>query len=53
MALLYIGDAPVVILYTWTGDLESPIYWWVEEEDGSWTKIIAKDLATAARRNTK
>ena len=20
---------------------ESPIYWWIEEEDGSWTKIIA------------
>ncbi len=50
---LYIGDAPVVILYTWTGDLESPIYWWIEEEDGSWTKIIAKDLATAPHLNTK
>lgn len=47
---LYIGDAPVVILYTWVGDLESPIYWWVEEEDGSWTKTIAKELAAPARQ---
>ncbi len=38
---LYIGDAPVVILYAWTGDMESPIYWWIKEEGGSWSKIIA------------
>ncbi|MCP3689296.1 MAG: cupin domain-containing protein, partial [Gammaproteobacteria bacterium] len=42
---LTIGDEPVVILFTWTGDLESPIYWLVEEEDGSWTRILAKKLA--------
>jgi hypothetical protein len=39
-----------VILYTWVGDLESPIYWWVEEEDGSWTKTIAKELAAPPRQ---
>lgn len=42
---LRIGSEPVVILYTWVGDLESPIYWWVQEEDGSWTQTIAKELA--------
>jgi quercetin dioxygenase-like cupin family protein len=47
---LYIGDAPVVILYIWTGDLNSPIYWLVEQEDGSWTKIIAMDFAATPRR---
>ncbi len=41
---LVIGDEPVVILYTWIGDLQSPIYWWVQEVDGSWTKTIAKEL---------
>ena len=38
---LYIGDAPVIILYAWTGDMKSPIYWWLKGEDGSRTKIIA------------
>lgn len=46
---LTIGSEPVVILYTWVGDLTSPIYWWVQEEDGSWTQIIAKDLAPPPR----
>lgn len=50
---LSIGDEPVVILYAWTGDLVSPIYWWVEEEDGSWTKTIAKELAPTPHQNTK
>lgn len=43
------GEAPVVILYAWTGDLASPIYWWTEEEDGSWTRSIAKELVAAPR----
>jgi len=48
---LRIGDEPVVILYTWTGDLVSPIYWWVEEEDGSWTRTIAKELVVPPHGN--
>ena len=48
---LTIGDEPLVILYSWVGDLKSPIYWWVEEEDGSWTKTIAKDLTPLPRQN--
>jgi mannose-6-phosphate isomerase-like protein (cupin superfamily) len=36
------GDAPVLILFIWTGDTAAPIWWWVEGEDGTWTKEIAK-----------
>ena len=49
---LTIGNEPVIILYTWVGDLVSPIYWWVEEEDGSWTKTIAKELAPTSSPDT-
>ncbi len=47
---LTIGDEPVVLLYIWIGDLESPIYWWIEEEDGSWTQTIAKHLTAPPRQ---
>lgn len=39
---LYTGDAPVLILYVWTGDLSAPIWWWIKGEGGHWTKTHAK-----------
>ncbi len=36
------GDAPVLLLYVWTGDMTSPIWWWVQGEDGNWSKTLAK-----------
>ncbi len=50
---LTIGDEPVVILFIWTGDLTSPIYWWVEEEDGTWTQTLAKELAAPPPSDAK
>jgi mannose-6-phosphate isomerase-like protein (cupin superfamily) len=41
---LYTGDAPVLLLYVWTGDMTAPIWWWLKGEDGSWTKTLAKKL---------
>lgn len=39
---LHTGDAPVLILYVWTGNLSAPIWWWIEGDDGHWTKTLAK-----------
>ncbi len=39
---LQTGDAPVMLLFIWTGDVNAPIWWWVEAEDGVWTKTLAK-----------
>ncbi len=39
---LQTGDAPVMLLFIWTGDVTAPIWWWVEGEDGVWTKTLAK-----------
>lgn len=39
---LQTGDAPVMLLFIWTGDVTAPIWWWVEGEDGAWTKTLAK-----------
>ncbi len=36
------GDAPVLLLFVWTGNLTAPIWWWVQGEDGNWTKTLAK-----------
>ena len=39
---LHTGDAPVLLLFVWTGNVTAPIWWWVQSEDGSWTKTLAK-----------
>ena len=39
---LHTGDAPVLLLFVWTGNLTAPIWWWVQGEDGSWNKMLAK-----------
>jgi mannose-6-phosphate isomerase-like protein (cupin superfamily) len=39
---LYTGDAPVLLLYVWTGNVTAPIWWWIKGEDGIWTKTLAK-----------
>lgn len=36
------GAEPAMLLFVWTGDVESPIWWWVEGEDYSWSKTLAK-----------
>ncbi len=41
---LWTGDAPVILLYVWTGEVTAPIWWWVQDEDGVWTKTLAKKL---------
>ena len=37
------GDAPVLLLFVWTGKLTAPIWWWVKGRDGAWTKTLAKN----------
>ncbi len=39
---LHTGDAPVLLLFVWTGNVAAPIWWWVKREDGVWTKTLAK-----------
>ena len=39
---LHTGGAPVLLLFVWTGNVTAPIWWWVQDEDGSWTKTLAK-----------
>ncbi len=39
---LHTGDAPVLLLFVWTGNVTAPIWWWVQGEDGIWTKTLAK-----------
>ncbi len=39
---LQTGDAPVLLLFIWTGNVTAPIWWWVKGEDGIWTKTLAK-----------
>ena len=39
---LHTGDAPVLLLFVWTGNVTAPIWWWVKGEDGIWTKTLAK-----------
>lgn len=40
---LYTRDEPVLILYVWSGDVTAPIWWWIENENGDWTKEFAKN----------
>lgn len=37
---LEIGPNPALIVYCWTGDLFSPVWWWERGTDGSWTKVF-------------
>ena len=39
---LHTGDAPVLLLFVWTGNVTAPIWWWIKGEDGIWTKTLAK-----------
>ncbi len=39
---LQTGDAPVLLLFVWTGNVTAPIWWWVKGEDGNWTRTLAK-----------
>jgi len=39
---LHTGDAPVLLLFVWTGNVTAPIWWWVADEDGTWTRTLAK-----------
>ena len=39
---LYTGDAPVLLLFVWTGKVTAPIWWWIKGEDGIWTRTLAK-----------
>ena len=35
---LHTGDAPCLIAYVITGNLDSPVYWWAESENGQWQR---------------
>lgn len=37
---LEIGPNPALVVYCWTGDLFSPVWWWERGTDGSWTKVF-------------
>ena len=37
---LYAGSKPVLIVYCWTGDLASPVWWWERGPEGAWTKSV-------------
>lgn len=39
---LHTGDAPVLLLFVWTGNVTAPIWWWVQGEDGNWSRTLAK-----------
>ena len=39
---LHTGGEPVLLLFVWTGNVTAPIWWWVQDEDGSWTRTLAK-----------
>jgi len=39
---LQTGDAPVLLLFVWTGNVTAPIWWWVQGEDGTWSRTLAK-----------
>ena len=39
---LHTGDAPVLLLFVWTGNVTAPIWWWIKGEDDIWTKTLAK-----------
>ena len=39
---LQTGDAPVLLLFVWTGHVTAPIWWWVQSEDGNWSRTLAK-----------
>ena len=39
---LHTGDAPVLLLFVWTGNISAPIWWWVKGEDGNWSRTLAK-----------
>ncbi len=39
---LQTGDAPVLLLFVWTGNVTAPIWWWVQGEDGNWSRTLAK-----------
>lgn len=30
------GDRPALLVYVWTGDIDSPNWWWKQQRDGSW-----------------
>lgn len=38
---LQVGPKPVLIVYCWTGDLYSPVWWWDRGPDGAWTKVFS------------
>jgi mannose-6-phosphate isomerase-like protein (cupin superfamily) len=37
---LHVGSEPVLIVYCWTGDLASPVWWWERGPDGAWAKLF-------------
>jgi len=39
---LYTGDAPVLLLFVWTGKVTGPIWWWLKGDDGIWVRTLAK-----------
>ena len=39
---LHTGDAPVLLLFVWTGEISAPIWWWVKGEDETWARTLAK-----------
>lgn len=37
---LHAGQEPVLIVYCWTGDLASRVWWWERGPDGAWTRFF-------------
>ena len=37
---LHAGSRPVLIVYCWTGTLDSPVWWWERNPAGGWTKVF-------------
>jgi hypothetical protein len=37
---LHVGPEPLLLVYCWTGDLESPVWWWQRTDGGEWRKFF-------------
>ena len=33
------GGGPVMVIYAWIGEVESPSWWWVEREGSRWERV--------------
>jgi Dimethlysulfonioproprionate lyase len=37
---LHVGPEPLLLVYCWTGDLESPVWWWERTDGADWRKYF-------------